>query len=255
MGLGSALSLGGKVLAGGTLAAPFVGIPLARKFPGLFGQDAETVLAKDGSTYDQKTGKVKRKAGEKLFDAFFGREQQIKETAKANRVSKLENDFQKLLTARPDTVIDADTNVNTLRNLQKNVEDVDSAISQYQMSGGAMPRSELEKIGDAGTILTMADDAFVERQTDREASAARARFNTPQAIYERDRTSKADLLALDLQALNREELQGQRRLDNRRQDLKEYEVRMNNARSDREAQQLALMTVIQGLANMANSVV
>ena len=108
MGLGSALSLGGKLLAGtgGTTAA--AGVPLALNFPGLVGQDAESVLTKDGSTYNPKTKEVKRKAGEKLFDKIFGREKAIQEAGKANRVTKLENDFVKLLTARPGTKITAD---------------------------------------------------------------------------------------------------------------------------------------------------
>ena len=255
MGLGSALKLGGKILAGTGVTAAVGGVPLALNFPGLVGQDAESVLTKDGSTYNPKTKKVKRKAGEELFDKIFGREPAILEAGKANRVTKLENDFKELLKARPGTTITADSDVNELRNLQKNVEDIDAAIRIYQTSGGPLSKIQLEKIGDAGRIRTMAEEAYNDRAIRRAEAEARAAFKNPQAEYERDRQTKADLLALDLQALQREELQGQRRLDNRRQDLKEYEVRLSNARADREAQQLALMTIIQGLANVANNVV
>ena len=42
---------------------------------------------------------------------------------------------------------------------------------------------------------------------------------------------------------------------NRKQDLIEQQTRLQNSRADRKDQQLALMTLIKGLAEMSNSVI
>jgi len=223
---------------------------------GLLGQDAETILAKDGSTYDPKTGKVKRKAGsQQFFDKLFNREQAITEAGKTQRVKKLENQFSELLRARPDTKITADSNINELGKLQKNVKDIETAIGQYQISGGKLTRSELEKIGDAGTIMRMADDAYTAREIEREQSATDRAYYSKPAVYEREQKAAKDLLAQQLQMFQFEDARADRRMANRKQDLIEQQTRLQNNRADRKDQQVALMTLIQGLAQMGNSVV
>ena len=223
---------------------------------GLLGQDAETILAKDGSTYDPKTGKVKRKAGsQQFFDKLFGREQAITEAGKTQRVKKLENQFPDLLAARRDTKITADSNINQLRNLQKNVKDIESAIGVAQSVGLPKTRSELENIGDAGAIIRMAQEYKTKTARTDAQEIENAKFYSPQAEYERGRQQSADLLAQQLQTLQFETARADRDLSNRKQDLIEQQTRLQNNRADRKDQQVALMTLIQGLAQMGNSVV
>ena len=255
MSLGRALSLGGKLLAGTGVTTAAAGIPLALNFPGLVGQDAESVLTKDGSTYDPTTKKVKRKAGEVLFDKLFNREQAILEAGKANRVEKLKDKFSELLTARPDTKITADSNINQLRNLQKNVKDIESAIGVAQSVGLPKTRSELENIGDAGAIIRMAEDYKKKTALEDAQELSRAEFYSKPAVYEREQKAAKDLLAQQLQMFQFEDARAERRMANRKQDLVEQQTRLQNSRADRKDQQVALMTLIQGLAQMGNSVV
>lgn len=251
--------LGAGALAGGT----------AYLAPELVGQDAKTILNKDGDLYeiDPKTdeGKVERSKVESFFDNLFRRTEDIQKEGKKRYAGQSRKLYQQLDQARPG-LIDGSRTRAQLAKLQNDVLETDGYVNRIIGAGGAngLTKTDLQAIPTA-QLASMANNAERDKLIRDQTIIRLSEYNDPFNRYERDRaeareafndrqTRNQQALALEQLGLQSEELRSQRKLDNRRQDLKEYELRLNNARQNRKDTQLALMTIMKGLAEMGSSI-
>lgn len=261
----SALGLIGKTLLSGGLLTGGT----AYLAPELFGQDAKQILDKDRDLYeiDPETnqGKVERSKVESFFDNLFRRTGDIQKEGKKRYAGQSRKLYQQLDQARPG-LIDGSRTRAQLANLQNEVLETDAYVNRIIAAGGAngLTKAELQAI-PVTQLSSMANTADINRLLRENETIRSSEFNDPFNRYERDRAEAREAfndrqarnqqaLALEQLGLQSEELRSQRKLDNRRQDLKEYELRLNNTRQNRKDTQLALMTIMKGLAEMGSSI-
>lgn len=227
---------------------------------GVTGQTAANVLDADQDKYvvdaNGKVLGVKRDPIESFFDNALGRTEEIQEEGKRRYIENLSrNDIVKeLKRRRPDIKVTGSDTVDRFAGQLLEVQEVDDAISFYRRQGGyKIPTAEL-RLMDPGAIRNAGiteGNALADARTTQKGILE---FNNPQAQYDRSRQTKADLLLLDQNALERETRRGERDLDNRRQDLRELEFRMKENRLNRNDRQAAIAKIIEGIANMGYAI-
>lgn len=261
----SAFGLGLKTLIGGGTLVGGAGY----LFPELIGQDAKSILDKDKDLYEidpqTEEGKVVRSPIESIFDKFYRRTGDIQAEGKKRYAGKSRKLYQQLDQARPG-LIDGSRTRAELAKLQKDVLEIDGYVNRIIAAGGAkgLTKTDLQAIPTA-QLSSMANNAELTKLLSDNSAIRLSEFNDPYNIYQREKADAREAfknrqarnqqaLALEQLGLQSEELRSQRKLDNRRQDLKEYELRLNNARQSRKDTQLALMTIMKGLAEMGSSI-
>ena len=260
--IGKTLLGGGALVGGGIGTAGYLA-------PELIGQDAKNILDKDGDLYeiDPQTnqGKVERSKVESFFDNLFRRTGDIQAEGKKRYAGQSRKLYQQLDQARPG-LIDGSRTRAQLANLQNDVLETDGYVNRIIAAGGAngLTKTDLQNIPTA-QLSSMANSAELSKLLRDNRTISLSEFNDPFNEYQREKSDAREAfndrqarnqqtLALEQLGLQSEELRSQRKLDNRRQDLKEYELRLNNTRQNRKDTQLALMTIMKGLAEMGSSI-
>ena len=258
MAIGALVGLG-KLATGAGVAGLGVGLPLAQL--GMFGQNAEDTVKRDSLIYDPDVEGSKkigdRKAGAAIADFFTGRSyQDLVDASLKSRAKQIKTTYKDLLDLNT-KLKPAQLALKTdreLRSMQKKAVNRDAALTTYGGSGGDLTPEQLEGM-TTQQINNAARRASNKRDIEEALAIERAKFDNPQTKYDRDRQESKDLLAQQLQAFQFEDARAERRMANRKQDLIEQQTRLQNSRADRKDQQLALMTLIKGLAEMSNSVI
>ena len=273
-GLGKTLSDGAQALFGGgekekLTMEEAIAVLKAKEFfemdwlgllKGVTGQTAANVLDADQDKYvvdaNGNVLGVKRDPIESFFDNALGRTEEIQEEGKRRYIENLSQDeiVKELRRRRPDIKVTGSDTIDRFAGQLLDVREVDDAISFYRGQGGSkIPTAEL-RLMDPGAIRVAGIKEGNKLASDRKMELDRLDFYSPQSIDQRERRDKADLLQLDLNALERETRRGERDLDNRRQDLRELEFRMKENRLNRNDRQAAIAKIIEGIANMGYAI-
>lgn len=283
--LPAALLAGGKLLTGlaltgggAALASQGVlSIPGARNLAGLTKED----IAR-GETYDlNNPDSYRDEIGDYVRSAFSGvSTDEVRETAKAQAIENLNRKFrpayervkqgyQDLGLPVPD-ISEFEYNTATGENTAALGFRADDRLKQLEALQGADAAGvDISGLGGA-SVSTINRAVDVERKDElererlklkREAEATLAKANQrADTIRNEERTDllrqqirNQELQMLQLNNQNAAAIRSSQ-LDNRRLDLQEQRQNYENRRNSRKDQQLALMTIMKGLAEMGSSI-